>query len=429
MARKGVNLLEGDDDEEREGDPEMDSGDGGGDYERRRGGFVDALMVILFVCVMLGGVAWAGYQFWWLPKVKKEAQLNRIHMKQEQQRKMRLTKTGGATQRELSSAEATERLYQPTGSQARKRTMSAPDRNMQSSQPAPPNPTEAPVTPVAPTMRGNSALPSPTEKAAPAGVARMEQSVSSARIEKKQLAASTMMQEPVTSAGTIMKPKREAAPAPREVVTTPQAKIIEKKATPKEANPGKQLAGKKKEKVAENVQSRAGARKPPQDFFYSVQVASCSTKRCADSFLKRLKGKGFSAFRVVGSGRVKKSGARMTEVRLGAFSSLVEARALASRAKKKKIRARVYRSDNRWRVAAGSFRNLEDAALLLDHVEDSGFRGELASRLQRGSGGNRRFYRVRTGKFQSLREALAFREKIRQGGFSDAIVVRQRLRK
>ena len=77
MARRGVNLLEGDDDEEREDDSETgsDSGDGGGDYERRRGGFVDVLMVILFVCVMLGGVAWAGYQFWWLPKVKKEAQL------------------------------------------------------------------------------------------------------------------------------------------------------------------------------------------------------------------------------------------------------------------------------------------------------------------------------------------------------------------
>ena len=59
MARKGVNLLEGDD-EEREGDSEEDSGDDGGSYERRRGGFVDVLMVILFVCVMLGGVAWAG---------------------------------------------------------------------------------------------------------------------------------------------------------------------------------------------------------------------------------------------------------------------------------------------------------------------------------------------------------------------------------
>ena len=117
----------------------------------------------------------------------------------------------------------------------------------------------------------------------------------------------------------------------------------------------------------------------------------------------------------------------MTEVRLGSFSNLAEARALASEARKKKIGARVYRYNNRWRVAAGSFRNLEDAALLLDRAEDSGFRGELASRLQ--GGGARRLYRIRTGKFESLRDALSFRKKIRLAGFSDAIVVRRRSRK
>ena len=86
MARKGVNLLEGDD-EEREGDSEEDSGDDGGSYERRRGGFVDVLMVILFVCVMLGGVAWAGYQFWWLPKMKNAAQLKRARMDSREAKK------------------------------------------------------------------------------------------------------------------------------------------------------------------------------------------------------------------------------------------------------------------------------------------------------------------------------------------------------
>ena len=413
MARKGVNLLEGDDDEEREDDSETDSdsGDGGGDYERRRGGFVDALMVILFVCVMLGGVAWAGYQFWWLPKVKKEAQLEKARIKQEQQRKMRLAKVGGATQRERRSPGSTSRFSQAAGSQAQSRAMGAPERNMQSGPPSSSKPAETLAPTAAPMMGRNPTTPGQADKAPPAAVAGMKKSTSPTRAEKKPLAASAAMRKPVA-------PQREKPPA---------AQTPEKKAPPRRALSRKQLAEKKTEKVSANAQRRAGARKPPQGFFYSVQVASCSTRRCADSFSKRLKGKGFSAFKVVGSGRAGKSGARTTEVRLGSFSSLAEARALASRARKKKIGARVYRSENQWRVAAGSFRNLEDAALLLDRAEDSGFRGELASRLQ--SGGRRRLYRIRTGKFESLREALAFRKKIRQDGFSDAIVVRRRLRK
>ncbi len=376
MGRKGVNLLEGDD-EEREGDSEGDSGDDGGSYERRRGGFVDVLMVILFVCVMLGGVAWAGYQFWWLPKVKKEAQLERARKKQEQQRRMPVANRQGATERFSGTASAS----------AQQRAMSATDRNTRPERPAPSRPTETPAPPAAPMTKRIPATPGPAGNAPPAAVARME----------------------------------KPAPPPTRAETPPPAR------SPQKAEPRKRLAEKKPKKPAQRDRSGAAARKSPRGFYYSVQVASCSTERCAESFSRRLRSKGFSAFRVASTSRTRRRTGQVTEVRLGSFSSLTEARALANRVRKKKIAARVYRSDNQWRVAAGSFRNLEDAALLLDRAEDSGFRGELASRVQRR--GTRKLYRVRTGKFETLREALAFRKKIRQGGFSDAIVVRRRSRK
>lgn len=376
MARKGVNLLEGDDDE-REGDSEGDSGDDGGSYERRRGGFVDVLMVILFVCVMLGGVAWAGYQFWWLPKVKNEAQLKRARIKQEQQRKMRLEKMRAAAERAQQTPAAPGQFRQTKRPQEQKREFGASER-------------PAPSRPV---------------------------------VKPKTLAAAMMKKEAA--------PRKPAKEPAREMVMA--VKTPEKIAPPKTVQPSrpspmkKQAAGEKTEKAKTKIRDGAGVRKSPQGFYYSVQVASCSTDRCADSFLKRLRNKGYSALRAASTSRARRRSGQITEVRLGSFSSLDEARTLASRARKKKIGTRVYRSNNQWRVAAGSFSNLEDAALLLDRAEDSGFRGELASRLQ--SSGTRRLYTIRTGKFASLREALAFRKKIRLAGFSDAIVVRRRLRK
>lgn len=409
MARKGVNLLEGDD-EEREGDSDGDSGDDGGSYERRRGGFVDVLMVILFVCVMLGGVAWAGYQFWWLPKMKKTEQLKTARIKQEQQRRMRLAKMRGATESAQQTPGAPGRFSRSAGSQVDKRTTDEQERNIQTRELASSRPRETSTPPASPMVKRNPTVPSPAEKAPPAAVARMAKSIPPARPEKTPLAVAATMQKPAIPAKMKAKPRREA---PAQM--------------PKKPEPAKQLAEKKPGKPTAKVRSRAGGRKPSQGYYYSVQVASCRTGRCAETFSKRLKGKGFSVFKVAGTSRARRSSSRMTEVRLGSFSSLAEARALASEARKKKIGARVYRYNNRWRVAAGSFRNLEDAALLLDRAEDSGFRGELASRLQ--SGGTRRLYRIRTGKFESLRDALAFRKKIRLAGFSDAIVVRRRSRK
>ena len=371
MARKGVNLLEGDD-EERGDDPEGDSGDDGGSDERRRGGFVDVLMVILFVCVMLGGVAWAGYQFWWLPKMEQEAALERTRVKQAQAGRMRLVRMRDGAERAQQPPSAAPRQFDRTNRVRKQdKNLSVPDRlehivRLQSA--AKP---EFLVVAV------------PKQATAPRRVP----------VEKPPSSAVVMGGKPGTPPRMKEKPRREAA--------APKAQMPEKR--------------------------KPIVRKSPQGFSYSVQVASCRTERCAASFSKRLKRKGYSAFKVTSTSRMRKRRGQITEVRLGSFAKLDEARALASRARKNKIGARVYRSNNRWRVAAGSFRNLEDAAVLLDRAEDLGFRGALASRIQ--SGGAGRLYRIRTGKFSRLRDALALRKKIRGAGFSDAIVVRQRSRK
>lgn len=405
MARKGVNLLEGDD-EEREGDSGGDSGDDGddgGSYERRRGGFVDVLMVILFVCVMLGGVAWAGYQFWWLPKMRKTEQLEKARMKEEQQRKMRLAKLRGATERPQQAPGASGQFRQNQDQQEQKRGLGGAEQNMQPERPAAPGAAEKPISPAAPKMERKAAPRSPAEKA--------------------PLAAAPI-KKPAMASREKAKPKQQMVVA----AVVPEKKVPPVTPAPVRPSPRRKPdAEKKTEKPKAKIRGGTGIRKPSRGFYYSVQVASCRTGRCAEAFSKRLKGKGFSVFKVSGVSRARRSSSRMTEVRLGSFSSLPEARALANEARKKRIGARVYRYNNRWTVAAGSFRNLEDAALLLDRAEDSGFRGELASRLQRG--GTRRLYRIRTGKFESLRDALAFRKKIRLAGFSDAIVVRRRSRK
>ncbi len=414
MARKGVNLLEGDD-EDREDEPERDSGDDGGSYERRSGGFVDVLMVILFVCVMLGGVAWAGYQFWWLPKTKKAAQLKKERMKQEQQRKMRLAKMKSAMKRAQKAPGTPGRIPQPAGSQVEKKSRDTPGRNMQSGRPKPSRQANAPRTSAAPMMSRQPKSPAQPGNASTAAVATMEKPRPPTRVEKIPTAAAAMVEKTVTPP-KMKKPRRETMPAAQ----TPGKKAPQEKAAPRN-----QLA--KKKPAAKVRRDAPSARKAIRGFYYSVQVASCRTERCATSFLKRLKSKGFSAFRAASTSRSRRRGVQITEVRLGSFTSLGKARALASRAREKKIGVKVYRSNNQWNVAAGSFRNLEDAALLLDRVEDSGFRGRLASRVR--SGGTGRLYTIRTGKFANLSQALAFRKKIRSAGFSDAIVVRRRLRK
>ena len=396
MARKGVNLLEGDD-EEREDEPEDDTGDDGGNYERRRGGFVDVLMVILFVCVMLGGVAWAGYQFWWLPKVKKAEHL-KIARKAQEQNRMRLATMKNTPERARTNT-APERAQQPESGQELKRNQSAPGGNKR-------------------IERSDASQKS--DKPEPVAVAVMKHNVTPRKPpEKPAIPIASVAETPTSPPRMTAKPGQEAlvvAKRPEKKAKAVRPVQIKKQASENKANKSK---SKTRTGTKESKQSRG--------YYYSVQVASCSTSRCAESFTKRLEGKGFSTFKVAGTRRIRKRSNQITEVRLGSFASPAKARTLAGEARKKNIPARVYRYNNQWVVAAGSFRNLEEAALLLDRAEDSGLRGELASGLQ--SGVARRLYSINTGKFETLREALAFRKKIRLTGFSDAIVVRRRSKK
>ena len=396
MARKGVNLLEGDD-EEREDEPEDDTGDDGGNYERRRGGFVDVLMVILFVCVMLGGVAWAGYQFWWLPKVKKEEHLN-IARKTQEKNRMRLAKMKNTPERARTNT-APARASQPESGHELNRNQSAPGGILRPER---------------------SGAPNKSEKPEPAPVAVMKHKTPPAIPSGKPAIPIASVAETPTSP-----PGMTATPGRKALVVAKRPEKKEKAVRPAQIK--KQASENKADKSKSKTRAGTKESKQSKGYYYSVQVASCSTTRCAESFAKRLEGKGFSAFKVAGARRIKKRSSQFTEVRLGSFASPTKARTLAGEARKKNIPARVYRYNNQWIVAAGSFRNLEEAALLLDRAEDSGLRGELASRLQ--SGVARRLYRISTGKFETLREALAFRKKIRLAGFSDAIVVRRRSKK
>lgn len=334
MARKRVNLLEGDDD-----DP-MDSGYDRR-HERRGGGFVDALMVILFVFVMLGGVAWAGYQFWWLPKFEKEKKVKKAQAKQQEQTRTRLARLRSEAELKKQALMILEQV-------------------------------------------------------------RKEQAQTGAGAEVPAV-----------------KPEDGAAVAGKKAEAR-------KGARRRPGAAGSRIAVKDRPETKGSVRTASLGGASRRGFSYSVQVASCRTNSCANAFFRRLKSKRLPAFRVTRRFRARDAG-QSTEVRLGSFPLLADAQALAGKARKSKSKVRVYRHLNRWRVAAGNFRDLEEAAILLDRFEDAGLRGELAPapRLRAGA---KRIYVIRTGRFGSFREASAFRKRVIRAGFSNAVIVRQKLK-
>jgi len=112
----------------------------------------------------------------------------------------------------------------------------------------------------------------------------------------------------------------------------------------------------------------------------------------------------------------------VNEVLLGTFPTRSAAGALARQARGKNIRVTIYQAGNAWRVSAGPFWDLEDAAQLLDRVEDAGLKGELASRPGPGRPGLRT---VRTGRFSSRKEALETRARVVAAGFPGSFVTRR----
>ncbi len=428
MAGKRVNLLEGDDDDESRGDGSMANlRDGEGGFRERGGGWIDVLMIVLFVFVMLGGVAWAGYQFWWIPKHKKEAEIERAREREKnrEQGSARLAKMGvgdGLKRQKPAGAPPSHRNAH-RNAQERGEAGGAANPAMRPARPhhegLPPGenapgagaPARKPAKPVEPaekipllspprTFQPPSAVAATKKPAAPPPEAKKRDRDESAGDERKAEAAKKSA--PKKKVGM-----EQAAPRPPVV---PAKRVV---------GTGEQKA--KGQKVSGAGGAGARATPPRRGSYYSVQVASCRTGRCVSAYSKRLKEKGFSSFQA--ARLVRGARGRTTEVRLGAFASRREAQALAKEARSRKIIARVYRHQSLWRVSAGSFRDLEDAAILLDRVEDAGFRGVLASRPRSGS---TRLYAVRTGRFQKFGEASAFRKKILAAGFEGAYVVRQR---
>jgi cell division septation protein DedD len=138
------------------------------------------------------------------------------------------------------------------------------------------------------------------------------------------------------------------------------------------------------------------------------------------SFVSRLREKGFESH--VSGGGVRRGGST-NEVLIGTFGSQAEADSLAAQAKSKNLSVSVYRAGAEWRVSAGTFADMEDAAQMLDRVEDAGFRSELARRPGTGGNGGSGLRAIRTGRFSTRQEAAAERARVVAAGFPGAFVV------
>ena len=162
--------------------------------------------------------------------------------------------------------------------------------------------------------------------------------------------------------------------------------------------------------------------KAPPGTYFSVQVATCRTDKCVNAFMGKLRAKGYEPF--VGGRSAAGASSKMTEVLLGDFAKKSDAMALASNARRKKLRVSLYQRGEKWRVSAGSFADLEDAAQRLDRVEDSGLKGTLIARTAAAGKSGLRW--VRIGKLSSRQEAIAMLGRVSRAGFSGSYVVRRK---
>jgi cell division septation protein DedD len=232
--------------------------------------------------------------------------------------------------------------------------------------------------------------------------------------EKPQVAKAPAMEK--------KRPAPKAEPAPAKEITKPRA------AEKREAPPAKPRRLASAGSATRMMPAPAKKRKPlsraakrPSGRYFSVQVATCRTDGCVNSFVKKLQAKGYKPF-VGGGGSSGPS--TLTEVLLGDFAKRQDALSLASRARGKKIRASIYRSGGKWFVSAGSYVDLEDAAQRLDRVEDSGLSAKLApSTIASKKSGLRT---VRIGRLASRRNALAMQANITKAGFRGSYVVRRK---
>lgn len=425
MAAKGVNLLPEDDDGQDNDELEDEYDDLREDFSSRSrrsqngggSGIIRVIGIAFAVLVLFGGAAWAGYQFWWIPRLEKEQKKIEARKRLGELRERRIEQAKAERERRKKELALLQKIRAEAEGVTAGKPIVRKGKKKKTGGSA-----------------GKTAKPMDGSKMA-AGLAKSPV----APIKKIQPRVAKEIPQKVVSQ---MKPAEPAKKAPEkpELVSRIAPKAPEMKRTPKALKPkAPAKVARKSSKVmtqlakpdptvkAKTVKKRKGAPKKPEPVrevakknqrFYSIQVATCRTKKCIAAFVGKLNQKGFRP-RV--SGRIY-SAAPRTEVLLDKFDSKKAALSLTAIARKKNIRTTLYRRGSSWRVSAGSFANIEDAAQRLDQVEDAGLKAKLTARP--GSG-KTVFRIVRTGKLATRKSAIAMRKRIVEAGFTDSFVVLQ----
>lgn len=405
MAQKGVNLLDDDDESRDDFEEEMEEGGrpqqkSGGGKDGGIGNLVRIAVIAIVILAVLGGGVWAGYRFWWLPKIQRQEELRKAQEREQKMREERLARLRAeAEQRKqaLAILQEVEQGQKGKTSDAAKEAKETKETKEKE---------EIPKSSAGEKMSGDSK---------PA-VGKTESQASAPRPGAEPM-ESPSKQPAATPAAAPAQPKfpqKMAAEKPPSVAReiTPPPKAKKPAAAPK---PSKPAAASPTKTV--RAPRRSAARDLRAGGFYSVQVAMCRTSRCVTAFVSRLRNNGFEPHVAT-----LRKGGRVNEVLLGQFLGKAEAEQLASRAKSKNLRVSVYESGGKWRVSAGRFRDLENAAQMLDRVEDAGLHGELARAPGTTASGLRT---VRTGRLATRQEALKLRERVVRMGFKGSFVVRQ----
>ncbi len=429
MAAKGVNLLPEDDDGQDNDEPEDDYEDdldeeiSSRSRSRSGGGGIFRVIGIVFAAiVLLGGVAWAGYQFWWIPRLEKEQKKIEARKRLEDLREKRLEQAKAErARRKKELALLQEIRAEAEGKTAKKAETSTGGDTAKEAE----KKKTAGTSGVTTGQMDGLKKPKTLAKSPKPGAEKIQPKVAK-EIPQEEGA----QRKPVIA---VKKPPQKrkqvarAAPQPPVKMASPATPSKEEKEPPKTtASPEKPSSVAKVEarevKIVPTKPVPVPPSPAPDQRFYSVQVATCRTKKCVTSFVRKLSKKGFRA-RV--SKRIASSAPR-TEVLLGEFETKREALPLLELARKKRLRVTLYQGKGSWRLSAGSFANIEDAAQRLDQIEDAGLKAKLAARE-----GTRRvsFRVVRTGRLSTRRSAIAMRRRVVQAGFSDSFVVIQKASK
>lgn len=421
MAAKGVNLLPEDDDgqdnNESEDEYEDDLDEEYPSRSRRSrgggGGFLRVVGILFAVTFLLSGAAWAGYQFWWIPRLEKEQKKIEARKRLEDLRISRLAQAKAERERRKKELALLQKMRGETEKRANGKSEKSDGIQRMNLGIAGKAPKEM-VKPADGFMKSvaSGKMPEPVvEKNQPRVAKEIPQNKmamgnspdSSRKISLKRTKVSKVApQAPVE----LSKPNEPSKPVITTTKTVPR---------PRKGKVEKEKSAMLKPASTLRVPRARGR-------FYSVQVATCRTNRCVNSFVRKLKVKGFPSFV---SKRIYAS-VPWTEVLLDEFASKGAALSLAAIAREKRVRVTVYQKGKIWRVSAGSFANIEDAAQRLDQVEDFGLKAKLAA----GSGSRKPGFRtVRTGRLTSRKFAAAMRKRIVAAGFQDSFVVLRKLQK